>query len=165
MGPPGSGQRSPQTLAARRAGYKGVGHEEPDGRRVLGHKTRLHRLRFALRVPSAPLTSREVATLAELLELLLPSQSGPGAREAGSLDYVLGRLTAAEAEQVGPLRSLLADAAGREEDHLRLLCTADDQWFSRLRHWARSEEHTSELQSLMRISYAVFCLIKKNTQH
>src|SRR3546814_9065255 len=34
-----------------------------------------------------------------------------------------------------------------------------------LREWAassgRSEEHTSELQSLMRISYAVFCLTKK----
>src|SRR3546814_3493880 len=31
-------------------------------------------------------------------------------------------------------------------------------------HWQRhrSEEHTSELQSLMRISYAVFCLKKKN---
>src|SRR3546814_4490749 len=28
---------------------------------------------------------------------------------------------------------------------------------------ARSEEHTSELQSLMRISYAVFCLTTKNT--
>src|SRR3546814_2382772 len=34
------------------------------------------------------------------------------------------------------------------------------------RDWRRerSEEHTSELQSLMRISYAVFCLKKKNTQ-
>src|SRR3546814_8581618 len=29
----------------------------------------------------------------------------------------------------------------------------------------RSEEHTSELQSLMRNSYAVFCLKKKNTHH
>src|SRR3546814_10847145 len=29
----------------------------------------------------------------------------------------------------------------------------------------RSEEHTSELQSLMRISYAVFCLKKKNTPY
>src|SRR3546814_773777 len=29
---------------------------------------------------------------------------------------------------------------------------------------SRSEEHTSELQSLMRISYAVFCLKKKNNQ-
>src|SRR3546814_10856425 len=42
---------------------------------------------------------------------------------------------------------------------------------SRLRHLTdhgiverRSEEHTSELQSLMRISYAVFCLKKKNKQ-
>src|SRR3546814_6189689 len=33
----------------------------------------------------------------------------------------------------------------------------------RLAHLARSEEHTSELQSLMRTSYAVFCLKKKNT--
>src|SRR3546814_8483703 len=30
---------------------------------------------------------------------------------------------------------------------------------------ARSEEHTSELQSLMRISYAVLCLKKKNARH
>src|SRR3546814_3876436 len=30
---------------------------------------------------------------------------------------------------------------------------------------ARSEEHTSELQSLMRISYAVFCLKKKKTNY
>src|SRR3546814_10350440 len=30
---------------------------------------------------------------------------------------------------------------------------------------ARSEEHTSELQSLMRISYAVFCLKKKKTTY
>src|SRR3546814_4614421 len=29
----------------------------------------------------------------------------------------------------------------------------------------RSEEHTSELQSLMRISYAVFCLKKKKNEH
>src|SRR3546814_9438728 len=36
------------------------------------------------------------------------------------------------------------------------------------RRWswlARSEEHTSELQSLMRISYAVFCLKKKNNEN
>src|SRR3546814_1688841 len=34
---------------------------------------------------------------------------------------------------------------------------------SSTRSGTRSEEHTSELQSLMRISYAVFCLQKKNT--
>src|SRR3546814_176114 len=33
-----------------------------------------------------------------------------------------------------------------------------------LARYTRSEEHTSELQSLMRISYAVFCLKKKNIQ-
>src|SRR3546814_2825820 len=37
--------------------------------------------------------------------------------------------------------------------------TMTSQWFSR---YSRSEEHTSELQSLMRISYAVLCLKKKN---
>src|SRR3546814_2935863 len=40
-----------------------------------------------------------------------------------------------------------------------MLLTAPRLWM------ARSEEHTSELQSLMRISYAVFCLKKKKTQH
>src|SRR3546814_8349881 len=42
---------------------------------------------------------------------------------------------------------------------------ANPDLVKRLRHGielARSEEHTSELQSLMRISYAVFCLKKKN---
>src|SRR3546814_10023194 len=34
--------------------------------------------------------------------------------------------------------------------------------FNRAPAGTRSEEHTSELQSLMRISYAVFCLKKKN---
>src|SRR3546814_2391467 len=40
-----------------------------------------------------------------------------------------------------------------------------DRTFSpRPRALSRSEEHTSELQSLMRISYAVFCLKKQNTR-
>src|SRR3546814_8546707 len=40
---------------------------------------------------------------------------------------------------------------------------AGDTWSYLFR--PRSEEHTSELQSLMRISYAVFCLKKKNNTH
>src|SRR3546814_4396642 len=44
------------------------------------------------------------------------------------------------------------------DDGLRLLVGLEPA--ERLEH--RSEEHTSELQSLMRISYAVFCLKKKN---
>src|SRR3546814_5298223 len=35
----------------------------------------------------------------------------------------------------------------------------------RAQHQSRSEEHTSELQSLMRISYAVFCLKKKKNNN
>src|SRR3546814_1583036 len=49
------------------------------------------------------------------------------------------------------------DSGIRIEDAVR---QADDGVQVALRH-QRSEEHTSELQSLMRISYAVFCLKKK----
>src|SRR3546814_5500181 len=42
------------------------------------------------------------------------------------------------------------------------LCVVGDMTAHPLK---RSEEHTSELQSLMRISYAVFCLKKKNTHN
>src|SRR3546814_1975175 len=51
---------------------------------------------------------------------------------------------------------------------LRLGCSSDRRYgetirvLGRWKHVSRSEEHTSELQSLMRISYAVFCLKKKN---
>src|SRR3546814_10240958 len=38
-------------------------------------------------------------------------------------------------------------------------------WWNNFPKYIRSEEHTSELQSLMRISYAVFCLKKKNKPH
>src|SRR3546814_5815349 len=54
-------------------------------------------------------------------------------------------------------------------------CVVQPRAIARFRHarvkqWnvvarRRSEEHTSELQSLMRISYAVFCLKKKKTRH
>src|SRR3546814_3382937 len=50
---------------------------------------------------------------------------------------------------VGQVIGRALDAAELRED-----------WLSQLAK-ARSEEHTSELQSLMRISYAVFCLKKK----
>src|SRR3546814_6549239 len=40
-----------------------------------------------------------------------------------------------------------------------------DGWRKYAIPYGRSEEHTSELQSLMRSSYAVFCLKKKNNTH
>src|SRR3546814_4206816 len=64
------------------------------------------------------------------------------------LDRALDRLRAAGIGQAVVNVHYLADAL---EAHLK----------SRPWH-RRSEEHTSELQSLMRISYAVFCLKKKN---
>src|SRR3546814_3188464 len=69
-------------------------------------------------------------------------------------------------------RSLARDAADADDlcqVALERALKAKDQWQAgtRLDAWMyritrRSEEHTSELQSLMRISYAVFCLKKKN---
>src|SRR3546814_3070278 len=40
----------------------------------------------------------------------------------------------------------------------------NEEIFHVIKDGGRSEEHTSELQSLMRISYAVFCLKKKKTE-
>src|SRR3546814_10568706 len=44
-------------------------------------------------------------------------------------------------------------------------CLIEQEIDARMLRTARSEEHTSELQSLMRISYAVFCLKKKNKKN
>src|SRR3546814_7915392 len=51
---------------------------------------------------------------------------------------------------------------GSDSSHVGILHSNDARpgWLTK--SFSRSEEHTSELQSLMRISYAVFCL-KKNT--
>src|SRR3546814_15061423 len=71
-------------------------------------------------------------------------------------------------------RSALTEAkdyGGQAYTSARLLTRGHAQWthaFVEVRaklacgRGVRSEEHTSELQSLMRISYAVFCLKKKN---
>src|SRR3546814_1931371 len=71
----------------------------------------------------------------------------------------------------------VADDAGVGDDlvfpvHRKLLAVLVDQQLDEVVDVAgiegggvRSEEHTSELQSLMRISYAVFCLKKKKRTH
>src|SRR3546814_7053919 len=56
---------------------------------------------------------------------------------------------------------LLRDAP---EDHERRAAWASDALGELAAIDPRSEEHTSELQSLMRISYAVFCLKKKHIE-
>src|SRR3546814_4239458 len=71
----------------------------------------------------------------------------------------------AGAAKCGDQRRLLLDGAPRNEFHHKHqpLCIefAGIQVAALLQFVQRSEEHTSELQSLMRISYAVFCLKKK----
>src|SRR3546814_3821273 len=52
-----------------------------------------------------------------------------------------------------------AIASNGADNRLRLFALARRRTFT----FQRSEEHTSELQSLMRLSYAVFCLKKKKT--
>src|SRR3546814_1693169 len=58
-----------------------------------------------------------------------------------------------------PRAAKAAAARMRENDMAGFLSEAD-----RAANSGRSEEHTSELQSLMRISYAVFCLKKQKIQ-
>src|SRR3546814_2324447 len=60
------------------------------------------------------------------------------------------RTIAAHADQIGQIAHRLVDEMLRSPDRQANLVAT------------RSEEQTSELQSLMRISYAVFCLKKKN---
>src|SRR3546814_5838695 len=66
--------------------------------------------------------------------------------------HLTDAVKAAMAGELGPL--MIENVVGRAEIR---------EVFSAGKH-GRSEEHTSELQSLMRISYAVFCLNKKNNQ-
>src|SRR3546814_9766873 len=79
---------------------------------------------------------------------------------AGEDVELLGQRTA-DIAGVGLDRTEIC-AKAREDAHVSV---AHVQVFAMqvFRVHVRSEEHTSELQSLMRISYAVFCLKKKNT--
>src|SRR3546814_4484151 len=52
-------------------------------------------------------------------------------------------------------------STARLDEAMRYACLGGGKRFRPFLTVARSEEHTSELQSLMRISYAVFCLKKK----
>src|SRR3546814_2046643 len=84
-------------------------------------------------------------------------------REAGRLYAVLDRQLAGKRHVAGDAYTI-ADIAIYPwiVPHARVGVKLDE--FPEVRRWlaeVRSEEHTSELQSLMRISYAVFCLEKK----
>src|SRR3546814_8182924 len=94
------------------------------------------------------------AALGEEMLQLRPGGALRRAQQAGDRKGAAG---------IGPgaagFQRLAAQPAAQEAGH---------EGVARAKHvvdldWKRSEEHTSELQSLMRISYAVFCLKKKTT--
>src|SRR3546814_8892194 len=74
-------------------------------------------------------------------------------------DFVRRGWRAAAAQARGDDR--VADPSGRIQGQI---LAADRHDAGEAAAFDRSEEHTSELQSLMRISYAVFCLKKKHEQ-
>src|SRR3546814_1551998 len=76
-----------------------------------------------------------------------------------SFDYGFLRFPELAQKSLG---SLDEDHVARSVARIRAAVTLDSAIVEF--HIDRSEEHTSELQSLMRISYAVFCLKKKTQQ-
>src|SRR3546814_5998908 len=92
----------------------------------------------ALPVSPPPGCGEALEALAELAAMAQPSS---GADPAGELEEALDEATY---------------WAGKLFDQCRAAAAA--------LAWLRSEEHTSELQSLMRNTYAVFCLKKKTNQ-
>src|SRR3546814_1588301 len=113
----------------------------------------------------------EVGTLAPIVRHCLQNGAardfdlrhgvGPGAVGAGPEDAAFGRIEhdGGVMKQVlrhGELRRLEFEADGQVVHLLNGVCVPQ--------FMPRSEEHTSELQSLMRNSYAVFCLKKKKNK-
>src|SRR3546814_4582244 len=89
----------------------------------------------------------------------------PPASAAQTVTQGLVKLRGAAKEKRAALRSLIRSEGVKSA---LVFCNRKrdvDVVFRSLERHGRSEEHTSELQSLMRISYAVFCLKKKTNQH
>src|SRR3546814_1179848 len=116
-----------------------------------------------------PTESRALCTYAnESVRTLEELPTGRGARRHRHLHIQrpapLPRVAQARLQR-GPVRGLLPALRRHRtpnEDRPRPAGARRRERPRCLREVARSEEHTSELQSLMRISYAVFCLKKKN---
>src|SRR3546814_8165091 len=81
---------------------------------------------------------------------------------SGSLTLDPAKLANSKVEITIPLANLRTNV-DKFTDHLKSPDFFDAAKYPEIK-FVRSEEHTSELQSLMRISYAVFCLKKKKKQ-
>src|SRR3546814_9669137 len=100
------------------------------------------------------------------LREIRPIDADPGRpRDRGQVDGVIGRSAGRKQADDGVDDRLFIDAQAQWPiivaipTDMRQTVDSGAGKFA-----ARSEEHTSELQSLMRLSYAVFCLKKKNTK-
>src|SRR3546814_3163889 len=95
---------------------------------------------------------------------LFRSRGGPRPRQERGQHHVVERQ--GERQQPGrDQRRRDQRQRDAEEYRQRRGAQVERGFFERAVEVARSEEHTSELQSLMRISYAVFCLKKKKTHN
>src|SRR3546814_14730075 len=102
--------------------------------------------------------------------LFLRVRGPPRSTRTDTLFPYTTRFRSIDEQRVGGLReeqetefAALAEQQAEAERGLPALaeCLDDQRQHGDLHRHQRSEEHTSELQSLMRISYAVFCLTKK----
>src|SRR3546814_4751031 len=102
--------------------------------------------------------TREVAARypeVEYEEKIIDAMAALLIRDAGAFDVIVttnmfGDILSDEASEIAGSLGLAASLNAGAEHAV-----------AQAQHGSRSEEHTSELQSLMRISYAVFCLKKK----
>src|SRR3546814_4024506 len=106
-----------------------------------------------------PPGTKRTDTLFPYTTLFRSSTSSPTRPPADPMSLVVVRVAGARADWwLEKLQSLLPEMAVRSWED-----PGDRSEVDYAVVW-RSEEHTSELQSLMRISYAVFCLKKKKQQ-
>src|SRR3546814_242315 len=155
-------------LSSSAPGARGWSRSHKGDERLLPRQQRLDQLRVALRLdpPAQPAGGEDRAHLVDggievlvdddVVELVVVRHLLAGRRQAPGHDglAILAALAHALVERLARRRQdEHADSIGHLLAHLARALPVDLQ--------QRSEEHTSELQSLMRISYAVFCLKKK----
>src|SRR3546814_5830538 len=115
---------------------------------------------------SSDVCSSDLITSGTLPTLLLPTSDSPASSSGSSKERppACSRLTAWALRLVAPI----APVTTKRPPNSTSRCQSTEASISRVERRRltsrRSEEHTSELQSLMRTSYAVFCL-KKNKNH
>src|SRR3546814_10808264 len=113
--------------------------------------------------PRAPHPTRRLAAIAKLIDAGVPTQVNISPIIPAIIDHEIEAIMAAAAE-AGAIRAsyILMRLPFEVAPLFRAWLAAHyPDRADKVMHMVRSEEHTSELQSLMRISYAVFCLKKK----